>query len=374
MSWFSVCFADLPDPRTGNATRHDLLEVLTMALTASICGGQHCTDFADFAADREDLFREFLTLKHGLPSHDTFSRIFRLLDVEAFAACFGQFLDELGASGAGVLAIDAKTLRRSYGAAAARSPLEAVTAFSAEGGVVIGHQGFRSGEGDSEILAARSLLACLDLRGVLVTADAVHCQDATARSILERGGDYLLALKDNRPALHTEVAAYFEAAAPGELATLETTGDGHGRLEVRRHRVSHDLSWLRGPRRAAGLPELLPGLASLAMVESEVTRNGRTTRTRRYYLASAPLSAERFAHAVRAHWRIENTLHWVLDETFDEDKARNRAGNGPENLAVLRKLALNLLRRARPGISIRRKRKRCGWSNEFARSVLGQMR
>jgi predicted transposase YbfD/YdcC len=310
LSWFEACFADLPDPRTGNATRHDLLEVLTIALTASICGAQTCTQFADFAVDREDLFREFLDLEHGLPSHDTFSRIFRLLDPEAFEASFQQFLDALGASdgaASGIVAIDGKTLRRSYDAAAARSPLEAVTAFAADGGVVVGQRRFRSGEGDSEITAARELLSCLDLNGVLVTGDAIHCQDTTAATIVQRGGDYLLALKDNRPALHAEVAAAFEALEP-ELSAYETIDDGHGRLELRRHWVSRDLDWLTGPRRAPGLPEVPPHVACLAMVEAEVTRDGETSRTRRYYLSSAPLSAKRFAQAVRQHWRIENSL------------------------------------------------------------------
>jgi len=372
LSWFEACFADLPDPRTGNATRHDLLEVLTIALTASICGAQTCTQFADFAVDREDLFREFLDLENGLPSHDTFSRIFRLLDPAAFETSFQQFLDALGARDSGVVAIDGKTLRRSYDAAAARSPLEAVTAFAADGGLVVGQRRFRSGEGESEIVAARELLTCLDLNGVLVTGDAIHCQDATATTIVEGGGDYLLALKDNRPALHAEVASAFETIQ-AELDAYETIEDGHGRLEVRRHWVSHELDWLTGPRRAAGLPEIPPGVACLAMVEAVVTRDGQTSRTRRYYLSSAPLTAKRFAQAVRAHWRIENSLHWVLDESFDEDRARNRVGNGPDNLAVLRKLALNLLRTAGPNISITRKRKRCGWSNAFARRILGQV-
>jgi predicted transposase YbfD/YdcC len=374
LSWFSDCFADLPDPRTGNAKHYKLLDVLTIALTAAICGAESCTDFADFAADREDLFREFLDLERGLPSHDTFSRIFGLLDPVAFATCFGRFVDDLGAAGAGVVAIDGKTLRRSFDAAGARSPLAAVSAFASASELVVGHQGYRPGEGDSEILAARKVLTCLDLQGVLVTADAIHCQRETAEIVQERGGDYLFALKDNRPALHKEVASYFEAAIGPDWPPLERVDQDHGRLEVRRHWVSLDLEWLNGPRRAANLPELLPGLRALAMVESERTHHGKTSRTRRYYLTSALLTPERFATAVRAHWRIENSLHWVLDETFDEDKARNRRHNGPENLAILRKLALNVLRNAGPNISIRRKRKRSGWSNAFARNIIGQVR
>ena len=375
MSWFAVAFASLPDPRTGNAQRHDLLEVLTMALTAAVCGAETCSDFADFAADREDLFREFLRLEHGVPSHDTFSRIFRLLDPAAFAACFGRFVSDLGQAGGGVVAIDGKTLRRSFDAAAGRSPLAVVTAFASATQTVIGQHSFRAAEGDSEIVAARALLACLDLTGHLVTADALHCQNETARLILDRGGDYLLRLKGNRPALHEMVRAYFaDPAVLAGLGGVATADADHGRIEQRRAWVSHDLDWLSGPRRACAEPVPPPGLACLGMIEATVTRGGRTTTTRHYHLSSRPLSAEAYLAAARSHWSIENGLHWVLDMTFDEDRARSRKDHAPENLATLRKLALNTLRTARPGLSIRRKRKRSGWSNDFARSILGQMR
>lgn len=375
MSWYAKVFAALPDPRTGNAKRHDLLEVLTIALTASICGAESCSDFADFAVDREALFRDFLRLENGIPSHDTFSRIFRLLDPAAFAACFGRFLDELGAAGAGVLAIDGKTLRRSFDDAARANPLAVVTAFASATRVVVGQQSFRVAEGDSEIVAARALLGCLDLTGWLVTADAIHCQMDTARIIRDQGGDYLLRLKANHPALHGMVVDYFaDPLALAELSTHETTDADHGRIETRRAWVSHDLSWLRGPKSACSEPVLLPDMACLGMIEATVERNGKATVTRHYHLASRPLGAEEYLNAARAHWSVENGLHWVLDVTFDEDRARNRKDHGPENLATLRKLALNVLNRARPDVSVRRKRKRSGWSDEFARSILSQMR
>ncbi|WP_188773355.1 ISAs1 family transposase, partial [Novosphingobium endophyticum] len=353
----------------------DLLEVLTMALTAAVCGAETCSDFADFAVDREDLFREFLRLDNGVPSHDTFSRIFRLLDPAAFAACFGRFVADLGKAGAGVVAIDGKTLRRSFDAAAGRSPLAVVTAFASATQTVIGQESFRAQEGDSEILAARALLECLDLTGQLVTADALHCQNETARLILGKGGDYLLRLKGNRPALHEMVADYFaDPAVLAELESAETADADHGRIEQRRAWVSHDLDWLKGTKSACGEPVLLPGLACLGMIEATVTRAGKTTTTRHYHVSSRPLNAEAYLTAARSHWSIENGLHWVLDMTFDEDRARSRKDHAPENLATLRKLALNLLRTARPEISIRRKRKRSGWSNDFARSIIGQMR
>lgn len=375
MSLFDRAFDALPDPRTGNAKRHDLLEVLTLALTAAVCGAETCSDFADFAVDREDLFREFLRLENGVPSHDTFSRIFRLLDPAAFSACFGRFIGDLGAAGEGVIAIDGKTLRRSFDDAARTNPLAVVTAFASATRMVVGQEGFRAAEGDSEILAARALLRCLDLGGQLVTADAIHCQNETAQVIRDRGGDYLLRLKANRPALHEMVVDYF--ADPDTLANLPsttTTDADHGRIETRRAWVSHDLSWMYGPKSSCAEPVLLPDMACLGMIEATVERGGKRTVTRHYHISSRALNAQAYLGAARAHWSVENGLHWVLDVVFDEDHARNRKDHGPENLATLRKLALNVLNRARPGISVRRKRKRSGWSNDFARSVLGQMR
>lgn len=360
-------FREIPDPRSGNAQRHDLLDILTIALVASVCGAESCVDFAEFAEDRERLLREFLRLDNGLPSHDTFSRVFRLLDPAAFGRAFEAFLSDLGADGPGVLAIDGKTLRRSFDRAAGRSALHVVTAFGADARLSLGSRALAPGE--NEITAARALLATLALDGALVTGDAIHAQAETAQLVMDRGGDYLFALKANRPAMLAEVAAFF-ADPPDPLPVHETLDAAHGRIETRRHRVTHDVNWLFGDRSEPGAPAM-PGLATLACVTA--TRDDGPPSTR-YYLSSARLSPEDFARAVRSHWAIENTLHWVLDVTFDEDRARNRADNAPENLAILRRLTLNLLQTARPALPISRKRKRAGWSNAFARSIIGQMR
>lgn len=361
---------EIPDPRRGNAQRHELLDILTIALVASVCGAESCVDFAEFAEDRETLLREFLSLKNGLPSHDTFSRVFRLLDPAAFGRSFEAFLDDLGAAGDGVLAIDGKTLRRSFDRAAGRSALHVVTAFGTGARVAIAQRAVAGGE--NETVAARALLETLALDGLLVSGDAMHAHEATAQVILDRGGDYLLALKANRPAMLREVEAFF-ADPPQPLEAFETTDADHGRLETRRHRVTHSVDWLFSDRRYTGEPRL-PGLATLACVEASRTEAGRTGISTRYYLSSARLTPEAFARAVRAHWAIENGLHWVLDVTFDEDRARNRRDNGPENLAILRRLTLNLLNKARPKMSAARKRKRSGWSDAFARTIIGQMR
>jgi len=370
MGWFGACFDDLPDPRTGNATRHNLLELLTIALTASICGAETCVDFADFARDRVALFGEFLKLEGGLPSHDTFSRLFRILDPASFAQCFARFLDKLGAVGAGVVAIDGKTMRRSFDTAAGQSPLHVVTAFACERRLVLAQAAVAGKE--NEILAARTVLEMFDIKGMLVTADALHCNAKTARLIVDRGADYLIALKGNRPAMHADVQRLF-AAPPEPMAAHVTIDNNHGRLETRQHQVCHNVAWLT-PTRHESDEAPLAGLAMIGMIEATVERAGKTSCERRYYVCSRPLDPQAFAEAARAHWKIENSLHWVLDVCFDEDRARNRRDHGPENLTTLRKLALNVLQSARPGISIRRKRKRSGWSDEFARSVLGQMR
>jgi predicted transposase YbfD/YdcC len=367
MASLLTIFREMPDPRSGNAQRHDLLDILTIALVASVCGAESCVDFAEFAEDREVLLREFLRLENGLPSHDTFSRVFRLLDPEAFGRAFETFLVDLGADGAGVLAIDGKTLRRSFDRAAGRSALHVVTAFGAGARLSLGQRAVA--EGENEITAARALLATLTLDGALVTGDAIHAQSETAQLVLDRGGDYLFALKANRPAMLEAVATFF-ADPPEPLAMVETADADHGRVETRRHRVSHCVDWLFGDRAEPGAPTM-PGLATLACVEASRDDGKPSTR---YYLSSARLTPERFAKAVRSHWAIENSLHWVLDVTFDEDRARNRSDNGPQNLAILRRLTLNLLRTARSKLPVSRKRKRAAWSDGFARTIIGQMR
>jgi len=254
-------FRNMPDPRGGNAPRHDLLDILTMALAASVWGAEICVDFTEFAEDRELLLREFLTLENGLPSHDTFSRVFRLLDPAALGQAFAAFLDDLGAHGPGLIAIDGKTLRRSFDRAAGRSALHVVTAFGTGARVSLARVslarvslarvslarvslarvslGQRAvAEGQNEITAAPALLATLTLDGALVTGDAIRAQAETAQMVLDHGGASLFALKANRPAMLEAVEAVF-AAPPASLEVFETTDADHGRIEIRRHRVTH---------------------------------------------------------------------------------------------------------------------------------------
>jgi predicted transposase YbfD/YdcC len=247
--------------------------------------------------------------------------------------------------------------------------LHLVSAWAARQRLVLGQEAV-SGK-SNEITAIPLLLERLALEGALVTIDAIGTQTGIAATILRRGGDYLLALKENRPATFQDVEAFFADPPPGTLDTFETTDGGHGRIEVRRHAVCRDVAWLLSDRRYPG-EVAFPGLAMIGMVESTTERGGKVERARRYYLSSAKLDAASFARAVRAHWGIENRLHWILDVVFRDDLARLRTGHGPANMAVVRHMATNLLHQARPTVSLKSRRKRAGWNTAYLETLIRQ--
>jgi len=358
MGQLEACFADLPDPRSGNATRHDLLEMLMIALCAVLCGAESCVDMALFGRSKEAVLRRFLKLEHGVPSHDTFSRLFRLLDPEAFQASFQRFVASFAEAlrAEDLVAVDGKTLRRSFDRAAGRSPLHLISAWAGGQGLVLGQA--KVEDGANEITALPALLALLDLKGRLVTADAMHCQRDTAARLIAAEADYVLALKDNQPALLEEVRLLLDdpQAPPDDVA--ETVDGDHGRIETRRAEVLYDVDFLTEAYH-------WPGLQAIGKVTAWREIDRRTSVKTRYYLLSRPLSAVRFLTAVRSHWGIENSLHWVLDVTLDEDQSRARKDHAPENLALLRRLALNILRANPDKGSIRGKIKRAGWDDNF---------
>ena len=358
------CFGDLVDPRPGsNAQRHDLLEILLIALAATLCGAEGCVDMALFGRAKEPLLRRFLRLEGGIPSHDTFSRIFRLLDPDAFEASFGRFVAAFAEqAGAGeIVAVDGKTARRSFDRQRGRRPLHLVSAWAVEQRLVLGQQKVA---GDSnEITALPELLALLALEGHIVTADAMHCQDTTAQTILDRGGDYCLALKGNQPALFEDVRLWLDDPATPVTDVCQTVDGDHGRIETRRAIVVHDVAWLTERHD-------FPGLAAVAKVTATREIDGKSTTAERYYLLSKPLEAGRLAQVVRTHWHIENCLHWVLDVVMDEDRSRARKDHAPDNLARLRRFALNLLRANRDQGSTRGKIKRAAWNDAFLLQIL----
>src|SRR5215510_2139241 len=330
MGKFKKAFRGLRDPRAANA-RHDLLEVLVIALVAVLCGAESCADMADFGRAKEPLLRQFLRLEHGIPSHDTFSRVFRLLDPQAFEAAFRRFMAGFAKKLRGVVAIDGKALRGAFETGRRTTPLQLVNVWAADMRLAIAQ---RLAPNRNEVAAALEVLELLSLEGCIVTADALHCHAEMARRILDRGGAYVLALKENQSALFSQARTLLEPAAGRPQAEQALTAS-HGRDERRQAVVA----------RAAALARKhdFPGIAAVARVELQRRLRGKDEEPIvRYFLLSKAFSPARVLAITRSHWGIENQLHWVLDVIFDEDRARNRKDNGPENLAILRKLALNM--------------------------------
>ena len=352
----------LEDPRHGNAGRHSLHDILVIALCTVLCGGETCTDMALFGQSKREFLESFLPLRNGIPSHDTFSRVFRLLDPEAFQKWFLRFMRQFAQGCEGVLAVDGKTLRRSYDRAEAKSPLHLVSAWAAEQRLVLGQLAV---DGKSnEITAVPKLLEMLALPGMVVTADAMHCQRQLSQQILEQGADYALALKGNQESLNDDVRLFLDDPATPQVQAT-TVNKGHGRIETRTASISDDVAWLQERHQ-------WPGLAAIGKITASRQQGGHTSVESRYYLLSQAFTPERFNHMVREHWGIENRLHWVLDVVFNEDQSRNRKDHCPDNLALLRKLALNLARLEPSKGSIRGKLKRAGWDNDYLVIILSQ--
>jgi predicted transposase YbfD/YdcC len=298
-------FSAVEDPRQSWKVLYPLPEVLLLMLCATLAGADDLVEIEAWGRERLDFLRRFLPFHRGVPSHDTLGDVMAALDPDLFTTCFVTWVEVLRESAPDVVAIDGKTSRRSHARARGREPLHLVSAWASRQRLVLGQEAVAGKS--NEITAIPLLLDRLELAGALVTIDAIGCQTDIAKAIQAKGADYLLAIKANRPCLHAEIARYFDDAPAAELDTLTTTCGDHGRIEIRRHAVSHDVAWLGGHRRFPGEPRF-PGLACIALVEAEVERDGKTTTARRYYLSSARLDAATFAHAVRAHWGIENRL------------------------------------------------------------------
>lgn len=362
MEDFRACFSDLPDPRAANA-RHDLLEVVFIALAAMLCGAEGCSDMAEFGEAKEPFLRQLLRLEHGIPSHDTFSRVFRLLDPQAFEAAFRQFMAGFAESLSGVVAIDGKAVRGAFERGRRTTPLHLVNVWAAEARLAIAQ---RLAPNRNETAGALEVLQLLSLKDCIVTADALHCHAKMAQGVLDRGGEYVLALKENQSALFADAKDLLEAAAARDRAEPEAS-TGHGREERRTAIVVR--------AKALATKHSFPGLVALARIELRRRVDGKDEKPHvRYFVLSQLFPPARVLAISRTHWSIENQLHWLLDVVLDEDRARNRKGNGPQNLAILRKLALNLLRSHPHKASIRRKIKHAGWNDDFLLSLLAQMR
>jgi len=365
------------EPRMRRRRLHDLSEILLIGISTLLCGGETFNDMEQFGKAKFDWLKTFLTLANGIPSHDTFNRVFSAIDPEQFLECFLQWTQSLRQTISGeIVAIDGKALRRACNKG--QSVKYIVSAWAESNGLVLGQ--LKVADKSNEITAVPELLRVLELSGCIVTIDAMGCQKRIAREIVDADADYVLALKGNQETVHEEVRSFLEdalaqkqaprpanAPLPQAAATLqcfETVEKDHGRLEIRRYYQSAELDWF------ADRPKW-EKLTSVGMVESIRIVNDQTSSERRFYLSSLPLKVEVFARAVRSHWGVENKVHWIMDVCFREDQSRARSGYASENLATLRRFVLNLLKQDKSRKrGIRGKQLDASWDHAYLARLL----
>jgi predicted transposase YbfD/YdcC len=361
-------FADLTDPRIDRSRLHDLLDIVAIAICAVVAGADSWDDIEDFGKLKHDWLKTFLDLPNGIPSHDTFRRLFERLDPDEFQRGFLGWIEALHeATERQVIAIDGKTLRRSFDRAKGRSALHLVHAWATANHLLLGQVAVD--QKSNEITAIPVLLKMLSISGAIVTIDAMGCQKEIAHTIRDRKADYILALKANHERLFEQVVAFWEAGYARRMKGPDIRyhrqwNESHGRFEARRCWATSDLDWLEGR-------EEWKDLKSVVFIESERFIGDSLSVETRYYLSSLPNDAKLLNEAIRSHWGVENSLHWVLDVTFQEDRSRIKKENAPENFGLLRRLALCLLKKETTSKrSIKGKRMRAAWDDGYLLRVL----
>lgn len=368
-------FADLEDPRESMNQDHHFMEILVIAICAVICGADDWVSVASFGRAKREWFEQFLKLPSGIPAHDTFWRVFRALDPEQFQRCFLRWMRAVRREIDGeVVAIDGKQLRRSYDSEDSRAAIHMVSAWASANRLCLAQR--KVDEKSNEITAIPLLLEVLEIAGCVVTIDAMGCQVTIAETIIDQGGDYLLALKENQGNLYADVELLFEDLEESDFtaydyATDKTVDKDHGRIEVRTIWTLSDPTLIKALRNT----ERWPHLTTLVKVQSErYLSDSEHSVEVRYFISSRQASAAQHLHNVRSHWQIENGLHWVLDIAFREDQCRIRKGNGAQNFALLRHLALNALKQEQSAnMGIKNKRLRAGWDNHYLLKVLSSL-
>lgn len=365
-------FRGLPDRRAKRGRDHKLIDIMVIAFSSILAGGKGFNDMALFGKCKKDFFSSFLELPHGIPDHDTFNRVFQALDPECFCQCFIEWTQGLREPLEGeVVAMDGKSLRRSLDKNKGQSLPHIVSAWASGSGLVLGQ--VKVDEKSNEIRAIPQLIESLNLEGCTVTIDAMGCQKKIASDIIKAKAHYCLSLKGNQGRVHEEVKSYMDDIierhqaghlSQGEADFLETVEKDHGRMETRRFWHSSNVSWF------ADLKDW-KALSSFGVVESRRNINGVETCERRYYLSSLHQDALSFSKASRQHWGVENNVHWMLDVAFGEDSSRARCGYAAQNLALLRRMALNVLKQEQSKGSMRGKIKKAGWDNAFLLLLLG---
>jgi predicted transposase YbfD/YdcC len=363
MPTLSSYFNEEDDPRKSNAPRHKFCDLMTISLLCALCGGETAVDMEHFGQMKEEFLREFLELPHGIPCHDAYSRLFRLMKPTSLQAFFDKFRSDFAAAHTEypAIAIDGKEMRRSFDKAAAQSNLNVVTAFAHGARLSLGMT--QSAKGGGEILALRELIEMLDIRGITITADALHCQRETCDLIVLEGGDYCMQLKGNQGDMQADVRA-FVADQDIEYIDEYTSVDGdHGRVEERSYRVYDVPDYLAETHQ-------WPHLGAFVHVVSKRIVDQTTKHSERLYLLSKCVTAQAAATLIRGHWEIENSLHWSLDVVMNDDQHRARKDNAPANFAALRRIALGMIKANTAKGSNRVKFKKAGWSNDFLRTLI----
>ena len=367
-------FSDLPDPRVDRTKDHQLVDILVIAICAVICGADDYVAMEDFGLAKESWLRQFLALPNGIPSHDTFWRLFRALDPEQFQSCFLAWMAAVSDLTAGeIVAIDGKQLRRSHDRGDSKAAIHMVSAWATSNSLVLGQ--VKVDEKSNEIKAIPELLRRLDLTGCLVTIDAMGCQTDIAHLICDRDADYLLALKGNQSNLHDDVVLLFDDLEESGFTAYEydhasTVDTNHGRTEVRHCWTITDPDCVRFMRGA----ERFKNLTTLVRVQAERYVGESAQVEIRHYIGSATPKAADALRATRTHWHIENSLHWALDVAFREDDSRVRKDHGPQNFAALRHIALNALKQEKTAkVGIKNKRLKAGWDESYLLKVLSSL-
>ena len=372
ISSITAHFSSLEDPRVDRSKLHELRDILVIAICGVICGADGWVGIERFGNAKGDWLKSILDLPNGIPSHDTFGRVFARLDPEQFERCFVNWVRAIFEVTEGeVVAVDGKTLRRSKDGTLGKDAIHMVSAWASENRLTLAQK--KVDDKSNEITAIPALLNLLELKGCIVTTDALGCQTEIASTAVEGEGDYALPVKNNQKTLRQDIESLFDYAHEEDFEDVEhdfhrTVDGGHGRIEIRRTWTISDpefIDWLDPHDR-------WEGLKSIGMVERERRADGKTEQETRYYISSLSGEAEEFAHAVRSHWGIENCVHWVLDIAFREDDSRVRKGHGAENLAILRRLALNLLRQETTATcGTKNKRLKAAWDEDYLLKVLG---
>lgn len=361
-------FGDVPDPREDNS-RHLLIDIIAIVICASTCGAEKWDDIEQFGKAKEKWLRTFLSLPHGIPSHDTFSRLFARLDPKILNERFVSWVQQINPHHEQeIISIDGKTVRRSYDRGSGSSAIHMVSAWANKAGLTLAQQ--RTEEKSNEITAIPEVLGMLEIQGCVVTIDAMGTQTRIAEQIFDQGGDYVLALKGNQSTLHEDVELYFRDMKPNDdqhkqrVDYHKSVEKDHGRLETRECWATEEIGWLEAAKK-------WKGLRSICMVKAKRGIGDTESEEIRHYISSLPAEAAKLSEVIRAHWGVENSLHWVLDIAFREDECRKRKDNSPENFAILRHITLNLLKQETTcKRSIAGKRLLAGWDQSYLEKIL----